>query len=123
MREGNREQSKEEAKQSIYRAVSQKLADVGVDDVVNVEFIEETLLESVEGKRDEGIVAFRTDSIFATGSNGDSTGLKQTDLNEQKAAALTQLLYGWGLLDDLSYEDQARLVRDILEVVLVESLQ
>jgi len=123
LREGNREQCKEETKQSIARAVSRKLADVGVVDVVDVQFVEETLFESVEGKRDEGIVAFRTNSIFATGTNGDSNGLKQTDVNEQKAAALTQLLYGWGLLDDLSYEDQARLVRDILEVVLMDSLQ
>lgn len=123
LREANREQTKEETKQSIARAVSKKLADIGVEDVVDVEFIEETLLESVEGKRDEGIVAFRKDTIFATGTNGNSTGLKQTDVNEQKAVALTQLLYGWGLLDDLSYEDQARLVRDILEVVLVESLR
>ena len=122
LREDNREQSKLETKQSIASAVSHKLADVGVDDVVDVEFVEETLFESVEGKRDEGIVAFKKDSIFATGNNGESTRLKPTEVNEQKATALTQLLYGWGLLDDLSYEDQARLVRDILEVLLVESL-
>lgn len=123
LREFIRKQSKEETKQFIVRAVSKKLAEVGVDDVVDVEFIEESLLDSVEGKREEGVVAFRKDSIFVPGINGNSPGLKQTAVNEQKATALTQLLYGWGLLDDLSYDDQARLVRDILEVVLVDPLQ
>jgi hypothetical protein len=33
------------------------------------------------------------------------------------------VLYGWGLLDELSHDDQARLIRDILEVVLMEDAQ
>lgn len=123
LRQQNRETAKEETKRSIARAVTKKLSDVGVDDVVNVEFVDETLLESVESKRDEGIVAFKKDSIFVAKGNGKPPGLKQTGVNERKAEALTQLLYGWGLLDDLSYEDQATLVRDILEIVLVDETQ
>lgn len=124
VRDGKREKGQEQTKESITRVVTEKLSDVGVDDLVNVEFIEqETLLESVESKRDEGIVAFKQDAIFPAKDKATSTSLKQTDVNQRKAEALTQLLYGWGLLDELSHEDQARLVRDILEIVLMEDAQ
>ncbi|MEM9944052.1 MAG: ATP-binding protein [Planctomycetota bacterium] len=119
LREQKREKATEETKQSIANAVSKKLLEVEVEDVVDVEFLDESLLESVESKRNDGIVAFRKDSIFLA-EKSDSDGLKCTAINEQKAQALTQLLYGWGVLDDFSYEDQARLVRDILEIVLTE---
>jgi hypothetical protein len=35
--------------------------------------------------------------------------------------AIVQLLHGWGLMDKLSYEDQEKLVHDILEIVLLET--
>lgn len=123
LREQKRTDSKEQTKQSIARAVSEKLSDVGVDDVVAVEFIDEDLLDSVERRRDEGVVAFKKDLIFANVKNSNYTGIKQTEVNERKAEALTQLLYGWGLLDELNYDDQARLIRDILEIVLAEDMQ
>lgn len=123
IREQKRNDSKEQTKQSIARAVSEKLSEVGVDDIVPVEFIDEDLLDSVEKKRDEGVVAFKKDMIFSNVKNSSSTGVKQTEVNERKAEALTQLLYGWGLLDELNYEDQARLIRDILEIVLAEDVQ
>lgn len=120
LREKNRIASEATVRKSITSSVAKKLADVGVDDLVEVEFIEKSLLESVEEKRDEGIIAFDQESIFiAQGNSGKSGRLKQTDITVQKAEALTQLLYGWGLLDELSYDEQARLVRDILEIVLM----
>lgn len=122
LREANREKVAEHIKQSISTAVASKLADVGVEDVVEVEFVDETLLESVESKRDEGVVAFKKGAIFKTDSSS-SSNLKSSPVNEQKAEALTQLLYGWGILDELSYDDQAKLVRDILEIVLAEESQ
>lgn len=123
IRDGNRAKTKEQTKESITQAVTEKLSDVGVDDLVNVEFTApESLLESVESKREEGIVAFKQNSIFSAQDNETPTSLKQTGVNQRKAEALTQLLYGWGLLDDLSHEDQARLVRDILEIVLMEAV-
>ena len=120
LREQKREKATEQTKKSISNAVAKKLSDVGVDDVVDVQFVADSLLESVESKRDEGVVAFKKNAIFQADRSG---GLKSTDVNERKAEALTQLLYGWGLLDEFSYEDQARLVRDILEIVLAEESQ
>lgn len=108
------------AKQSIARAVTKKLGDVGVDDLVDVEFIEETLLDSIADKRNEGVFAFDKTSIFSGRSTNKPLGLTQDQITEQKAVALTQLLYGWGLLDNLTFGDQARLIRDILEITLME---
>ena len=40
---------------------------------------------------------------------------------ERKATAIAQLLHGWGLLDNLSYDDQERLIHDILDIVMLDS--
>lgn len=42
-------------------------------------------------------------------------------LAEKKAVAITQLLHGMDLLDSLSYAEQEKLVRDILEIVMLEN--
>jgi len=121
IRDKKRGDESTKVRKRIERVVTKKLADVGVDDVVEVQFIEPTLFESVSDIRDEGIVAFRKDAVFRDNSGRKTGASKQREeVYEQKATALAQLLYGWGLLDDLSYDDQATLVRDILEIVLLE---
>lgn len=120
LREQQRSNHTARTKKSIAIAVTRKLHDVGIDDLVDVQFIEPNVLDSVADKRDEGTVAFERTAIFAGGGGAKSTGLKQNEVNEQKAVAITQLLYGWGLFDGLTFEDQARLVRDILEIALME---
>jgi hypothetical protein len=121
IRERKRGVDSTKVKKRIEQAVAEKLAAVGVDDVVEVQFVEASLYESVKDLRDEGIVAFRKDSIFrSTGLIAAALPKKKYDVYEQKATALTQLLYGWGLLDQLSYEEQSTLIRDILEIVLME---
>ena len=83
---------------------------------INVHNIDADGSESISAIRDEGIVAFRKDSIFRS-----TKGAKlKNGVMEQKATALAQLLYGWGLLDHLSYDDQETLIRDILEIVFLE---
>jgi len=119
IRDKKRADSSNSVKQRIEGMVVEKLADVGVDDVVEVQFIEPTLYDSVSDLRDEGIVAFPQDKVFR--QTGGSK--KPKEMIQQKATALTQLLYGWGLLDSLSFEDQERLVRDILEIMHVEESQ
>jgi hypothetical protein len=42
-------------------------------------------------------------------------------LAEKKAVAVVQLLQGWGLLEKLTFDEQEKLVRDILEIVLLEN--
>ncbi len=122
LREKHRSSTSAKTKKTIAIAVARKLHEVGIDDLVDVEFIDANQLDSVADKREEGTVAFETTAIFAAGG-AKSTGLKQNEVNEQKAVAVTQLLYGWGLLDGLTFEDQARLVRDILEIALMEDLK
>ena len=121
IRERNMESSRVQTKESIAKAVTQKLSEVGVDDVVDVEFVDHSVqAETVEAKREEGVVAFDRYAIFRSADDAASISLRNNDINQKKAEAVTQLLYGWGLLDELSHEDQARLVRDILEIVLME---
>jgi len=120
LREKMRKDEKEQTKESISKAVSEKLSEVGVEDLVQVEFMDETIHDSIETKRDDGVVAFEKHSVFTPNSEVNTLGLKATEVNQRKAEALTQLLYGWGLLDNLNYDDQARLVRDILEILLVD---
>ena len=57
----------------------------------------------------------------------ESRTVRQTAANqqhaaflEQKAVAIAQVLHAWGLMDSLSYEDQERLVHDILEIATAE---
>ena len=120
LRDSRKEKSKKNTKDSITQSVVTKLAAVGVDDLVNVEFINESLFDSAQLKRKEGIVAFNQASIFSNQASQSANGVEQTSVNQKKAEALTQLLYGWGLLDELSHVQQAQLVRDILEVVLTK---
>jgi len=42
-------------------------------------------------------------------------------LAEKKAIGITQLLHGMGLLDSLSYAEQEKLIKDILDIVLLEN--
>ncbi len=116
VREKKRTAQTIDTKVQIQEAVSVKLSDVGVEDVVEVQFVAANVSDSISAIRDEGIVAFRKDSIFRS-TNGAKL---KNGVMEQKARALAQLLYGWGLLDHLSYDDQETLIRDILEIVLLE---
>ena len=121
IRQQKLEDRSNKAKKALQKSVSKKLSDVGVDDVAEVQLIDPSLYESVESLRDEGIVALRKDSVVR-GNDGRNTAAsrKRDDLLTQKATAITQLLYGWGLLDDLSFEDQELLVRDILEIAIAK---
>jgi DNA-binding transcriptional regulator WhiA len=41
-------------------------------------------------------------------------------LAERKAVAIMQLLHGMGLLDSLSHTEQEKLIRDVMEIVILE---
>lgn len=43
------------------------------------------------------------------------------ELAEKKAIGIAQLLHGMGLLSSLSFEEQEKLIRDILEIVLLDN--
>jgi len=121
VRQTKRAAESTKTKKHIEKVVAEKLTDIGVDDVVEVRFIEPTLYDSVSKLRDEGIVALRKDLVLKrNGSKKTAASIQKNNVYEQKAVALTQLLYGWGLLDDLSFGDQERLVRDIMEIMHAE---
>lgn len=62
LRESERAASSSRAMRKIETTVARKLADVGVDDIVEVQFVETE--EEIEAVRDEGKVAFRKDVVM-----------------------------------------------------------
>ena len=93
----------------------------GVDDVPEVVLLAANKQSEARKLRGQGIIALRKDVIIPlTGKHKTATEEQRQKLAEQKAVAIVQLLHGWGLLEKLSYDEQEKLVRDILEIVLLE---
>jgi hypothetical protein len=72
--------------------------------------------------RSEGTIVLHK-AIVIPSASGRKTSVQdeRQKTAESKARAIAQLLHGWGLLDSLSYEDQERLIHDILEIVMLDT--
>ncbi len=107
------------------KLVEQRAKALGVEDVAEVVLLEPGSESDAPDLRDQGVVALRKQFVLP-----ESKSLRQTSAEQQrsvflagKAVAIAQVLHAWGLMDELSFEDQERLVRDILEVATAESEQ
>ncbi|MBI3853500.1 MAG: ATP-binding protein [Verrucomicrobia bacterium] len=94
----------------------------GVEDVPEVVLLEPAKQSEARKLRSEGMIALRKNVVlppspakYTTSAEGE-----RRKLAEKKAVAVVQLLHGWGLLERLSFDEQEKLVRDILEIVLLE---
>ncbi len=95
----------------------------GIEDVPEVELLERIRAPEAARLRKEGVVVLHREAVVPP-----STQVRQTEvevnrlkLAEKKAIGIAQLLHGMGLLDSLSYDEQEKLIRDILEIVLLEN--
>ncbi len=95
----------------------------GVEDVPDVVLLDASKQSEARKLRSEGTIALRKDAVLPPSPANRSTSAEgeRRKLAEKKAVAVIQLLHGWGLLEKLSFDEQEKLVRDILEIVLVES--
>jgi len=91
----------------------------GVEDIPDVVLLDVSKQADARKLRSEGTIALRKEVVLPSSTSIRNTPAEaqRRKLEESKAIAIVQLLHGWGLLEQLSFSDQERLVRDILEIV------
>lgn len=112
----------EKVREKVEGKVESFLKDRGVEDIPEVVLLEHSKHADAKKLRKEGTIALRKEAVLPTSTAIRSTSveIERRKLAEKKAIAIIQLLHGWGLLNKLSYDEQEKLVRDILEIVLLE---
>jgi hypothetical protein len=112
----------QKVREKIGERVETALRARGVEDIPEVVLLEPSQQHEARGLRRQGTIALRKDAVVppSTARYVTTAEEERRKLAEKKAVAIVQLLHGWGLMDKLSYEDQEKLVRDILEIVLLE---
>jgi hypothetical protein len=107
----------------VEKKVASALKTRGIEDIPEVVLLEPARQAEVQTLRRQGTVALRKDKVVPPSAAKHVTAAEaqRRDLLETKAIAIVQLLHGCNLLEDLSFEEQEKLVRDILEILLVES--
>jgi len=102
--------------------VQEALRSRGIEDVPEVRLLERAQSADAARLRREGMIVLHQEMVIPPSTQtrrteGEANRLR---LAERKAVAITQLLYGMGLLDSLAYADQEKLIRDIMEIVMME---
>ncbi|MDO9541405.1 MAG: ATP-binding protein [Kiritimatiellia bacterium] len=112
-----------QVREKIDEKVQSALKARGIEDVPEVELLDPARKAEAAKLRQDGKIVLHKEVVIPP-----STRIRHTEaerqkqqLAEKKAVAITQLLHGMGLLDSLSYVEQEQLVRDILEIVLLEN--
>ena len=103
--------------------VESALRERGVEDVPEVVLLDPARHSEARTLRRQGAIALRKEAVLPepTGKRHTTGEVQQRQIAEKKAVAIIQLLHGWGLLENLSYTEQEKLVREILEIVQLES--
>lgn len=94
----------------------------GIEDVPEVELLESGRASETAKLRREGKIVLHREAVIppSTQTRHSEVERNRLKLAEKKAVGIAQLLHGMGLLDSLSYAEQEKLIRDILEIVLLE---
>ena len=110
------------AKKGLAELVEAKLREYGIEDVPQVSLLERSQESEGSRLRRQGVVALRKRLVIPASTAARYTGkeYQRAGFLEAKVVAITQILHAWGLMDELSFEDQETLVRDLLEVAIRE---
>jgi Histidine kinase-, DNA gyrase B-, and HSP90-like ATPase len=110
-------------REKIDEKVQSALKARGIEDVPEVELLDPTRKAETAKLRRDGKIVLHREIVIPPSSQVRHTEAEtqRQQIAEKKAVAITQLLHGMGLLDSLSYVEQEKLVRDILEIVLLEN--
>ena len=94
----------------------------GIEDVPDVELLEPARKAEAAKLRRSGKIVLHREAVIPPSIQSRHTELETNRLKlaERKAVGIAQLLHGMGLLDSLSYAEQEKLIRDILEIVMLE---
>ena len=91
------------------------------EDVPQVVLLQTDETERAGKLRREGIVALRRSEVIPPTTGQRRTPAEEErreQLAESRAIAVAQILESWGLMKELTYSDEEKLVREIVEVVL-----
>ncbi|MBI5761124.1 MAG: ATP-binding protein [Planctomycetales bacterium] len=110
------------AHRKLERLVEKQLKDHGVEDLAEVVLLDPIRQSEAPDLRDQGVVALRKRFVLPESQAVRQTAKEQerAAFMERKAVAIAQILHAWGLLESLSFQDQEKLVHDILEVAAAE---
>jgi len=102
--------------------VAESLRSRGVKDLPSVLLLDSSNRSRAPELRAEGTIAIRREAIIpaSTAIHATKTEAERRKTADAKAIAIVQLLHGWGLLSELSFDEQEHLVRDILEIMMAE---
>lgn len=111
-----------QAQEKVALKVQKALRSRGIEDVPEVMLLEPAQKADAVRLRREGKIVLHLDTVIPPSPQTRRTESEtnRMRLAERKAVAITQLLHGMGLLDSLSYTDQEELIRDIMDIVMLE---
>jgi hypothetical protein len=112
-----------QTREKIAVKVQAALKSRGIEDVPEVELLEPARKAEAAKLRRAGKIVLHREAVIPPSTQARHTELETNRLKlaERKAVGIAQLLHGMGLLDSLSYAEQEKLIRDILEIVLLEN--
>ena len=112
----------EKVRAEVEKKVVHSLKLRGVDDLPEVILIEKEKKADTKRLRNDGAIVLQKDIVVPPSNFKNKTGAEgeRRKNAERKAVAIAQLLHGWGLLENLSFDDQEKLIRDILEIVFLD---
>ncbi len=112
-----------QAREKISEKVQLALKDRGIEDLPEVELLVPSRKSEAAKLRRDGVIVLHRDVVIPPSPQTRHTEAEtqRRTLAEKKAIGITQLLHGMGLLDSLSYAEQEKLIKDILEIVLLEN--
>lgn len=122
IRQSKLQQSGKAAKENLASFVESRLSEYGIDDVPQVTLLERSKETEGSRLRQQGQVALRKENVIPASAAERYTKREREreQLLEAKIVAITQILHAWGLLDNLSFRDQEKLIRDLVEIAIRE---
>jgi Histidine kinase-, DNA gyrase B-, and HSP90-like ATPase len=110
------------AQEQVASKVQQALRSRGIEDVPEVILLERAQKADATRFRREGKIVLHQEAVIppSTQTRRTESEANRSSLATRKAVAITQLLHGMGLLNSLTYTDQEKLIRDIMDIVMLE---
>lgn len=118
IRELNLREAGARHREALEQRVIAMLKERGDEDAVEVIFLDTKNKSEATAKRKEGaVVLLREAALPDSGGSRRTNSKGERDATlEKRAIALTQVLYSWGALENLTYEEQSKLIHDILVI-------
>jgi hypothetical protein len=123
LREARLDQEADAKYSELQREISDMLEELGVKRPAKVVLVEEGETQQVESLRKTGTLVFSKALLNGSAKTGrlGKVKKKKAELLEQKVTGAIQLLDAWGVLQDMPYEEQERLLKGLIEILTFNS--